>query len=63
MQDMDTSLPSSSMMSSQTEVSFESSAEIAHKESHDKGKVHACYVYKCSCKDPTYSCSYVQLNN
>ena len=47
MQDMDTSLPSSSMMSSQTEVSFESSTEITHKESHDKGKVHACYVYKC----------------
>ena len=45
MQDMDTSLPSSSMMSSQTEVSFEPSAEIAHKESHDKGKVHACYTY------------------
>ena len=47
MQDMDTSLPSSSMMSSQTEVSFELSTEITHKESHDKGKVHACYVYKC----------------
>ena len=63
MQDMDTSLSSSSIMSSQTEVSLESSAENTHKKSHNKGEVHACNTNSYSHKECYNNNYHYTINN